>query len=94
MLMLPASATPALLAVIEALFMVTVFVASTVIAPPVAVTPVPEVLAESVPPFWSVTVLALSVIFPPAPVPSVLRRYRCLGHQSESTEPACPSLGL
>ena len=32
---------------------------------------VPEVAAESVPPFWSVTELAFTKIFPPAPVPSV-----------------------
>ena len=47
----------------------TVF-AFTVIVPPVAVGTVPEVMAESVPPFWSVSELVRRLIFPPAPLPS------------------------
>ncbi len=45
--------------------------APTKIVPPVASDDVPEVLAESVPLFWSVTALAFTKIIPPAPVPCV-----------------------
>ena len=44
----------------------------TVMAPPVAVAAVPEVAADSVPPFWIVRALARMLMFPPAPVPSAL----------------------
>jgi hypothetical protein len=45
--------------------------AFTEIKPPLAEDAEPDVVADSVPLFWSVTVLAETSILPPAPVPSV-----------------------
>ena len=67
---------------------VTVF-AFTVIVPPVADGAVPEVAAERVPPFWTVSDCVETFIFPPAPVPCVLVKSP-LPLPSMSTEAAGP----
>ena len=48
--------------------------ALTVMIPPVAVDATPEVVAESVPPFWIAIELVKRLIFPPEPVPSVVEK--------------------
>ena len=67
----PPDPAPVVPAVMSPPLFTCILFALTVIVPPVADAAAPDVAADNEPSFWSVTELASTKIFPPAPVPCV-----------------------